>query len=59
MVRRTKVSAPARKPRLALVEQVKPDPVAWKIALRIAEGNAARIEVVSRDELVVHNQPLR
>jgi hypothetical protein len=35
------------------------DPHVWTEALRIAEGNAARIQVHSATEVTVHNGPWR
>ena len=43
------------KPALQVVSSVKPNPLIWKIALKAAQGDTSRIEVVSEDEVIVHN----
>jgi hypothetical protein len=51
--------SPARSPRRTEVVRLRPNPLAWNAALKLAGGDAKRIEVLAPDELVVHNSPLR
>lgn len=37
----------------------RPDPAVWREALRIAAGDARRIEVLSDGSVVVHNERVR
>lgn len=39
------------------VRKVRPHPEAWATALKIAKGQASRIEVRSEWDLIVHNAP--
>lgn len=48
---------PKRKPTEVTVTSVDPDALA--VAWQIAEGNAARLQVVSHDSIIVHNHPWR
>lgn len=43
----------------APVQVVKPDPLAWAYALRIAQGDPKRISVGTDGSVTVHNGPIR
>ena len=47
----------SRTPAPQPVTVVKPDPAAWKLALKLAGGDATRLVVVSENEIVVSNHP--
>lgn len=46
-----------RRQKAAPVESLRPNPLAWKEALRLAKGDAKRLVVRDVDEVVVLNSP--
>ena len=42
------------KPSTAPVRYFRPDPLLWRECLRLANGDASRVEVISRTEALVH-----
>lgn len=46
-----------RRPKPGTVTVVKVDGMTWQRAVEIAEGDFARIEIVDRDTVIVHNRP--
>ena len=49
-----KTAAPATPAKI-----LKPDPLVWKTALKLAKGDASRLLVTRSDEVVVLNRPVR
>lgn len=41
----------------ATMVHIIPDPRIWKVALKLAKGNAHRIRVISNESVVVYNNP--
>lgn len=48
--------APSTRPRSTRVSTTKVHPPVWRVALRLAEGDGLRIEVVNEREVVVRNR---
>lgn len=58
MGRKTRLASSGTERRREAVETVRVIPAAWAVAVGLAGGDHRRIQVVSADELVVHNQPV-
>lgn len=57
MSRRIHLMPTKRRQKAAPVESLRPNPLAWKEALRLAKGDAKRLVVRDVDEVVVLNSP--
>lgn len=57
--RASRVKGARIKPVVGPVESVKPDPLVWAYALKVAEGDPRRIVVLTDGAVVVANRPVR
>ena len=57
MPRKTRLPAKKTAPAPEPPRVLKPNPLAWKAALRLAKGDASRLLVVDSDSVVVLNNP--
>ena len=50
------MQAKSTEPAPSEVQSLRPDPTAWKAALRLADGDATRLKVVSETVVIVQNR---